>query len=149
MCKFCGLDNPVENPDTGYCASYAHALRKADKLASRPLKIPKPIPKRSKKMVSEMAEYLAESRPWLVGKMCVVYPELPATQVHHSKGREGYADNWARDHNITLLHDKRWWKPVSDDGHKKIEAKRAWAERMGFTYSRSEKIDDTQEYRTI
>ena len=34
-----------------------------------------------------------------------------ATTAEHTKGRKGFADQWARDNNIPLLVDKRFLKP--------------------------------------
>lgn len=33
-----------------------------------------------------------------------------ATTIEHSMGRKGYADDWARDNNISLYLDERYWK---------------------------------------
>lgn len=34
-----------------------------------------------------------------------------ATTVEHIKGRKGFADDFARDNNISLFIDERFWKP--------------------------------------
>lgn len=140
-----GCENPIENQDTGACASCGAALRKATRIAKKIIKKSTqqfkrtPIKKVSAKMASELQAYFKQKRRWIKGKFCVVYPDQPATTVHHMKGREGYADQWARDHGVTLLRDERFWLPASLDGHRYIEDRRAWAEEKGFTLSRSEK----------
>lgn len=147
-----GCTNPIENQDTGACASCGAAMRKADRIATATIKkaiekskslFPKqqtPIKKVSKKMSTLLGRYSAEKLLWIRGKRCAVYPDQPATTIHHMKGREGYADQWARDHDVPLLLDKRYWLPASLEGHRYIENNRAWAEEKGFTLSRSEKI---------
>lgn len=34
-----------------------------------------------------------------------------ANTIEHTKGRKGFADEWARLNNISLLLDQRFWKP--------------------------------------
>ena len=61
---------------------------------------------------------------------------LPATDIHHMQGREGYADEWARENEMPLLLDERFWLPVSREGHLKITADSKWASENGFTFLR-------------
>lgn len=140
-----GCTNPIENKDTGACASCGAALRKAERIATKVIqksldRRDNPIKKVSDKMIALMIRYTKQKARWIKGKYCVVYSERRATEVHHSKGREGYADEWAKDHDVPLLLDERWWTPCSAEGHRYIEKHRKWAEEKGFTLSRSEKL---------
>lgn len=93
----------------------------------------------SEKREKEESIYKVEGPKFIEGKMCAVFPNQPATQVHHKKGRRGYADQWARDNNITLLNDKRFWLAVSNDGHTMIENDPEWAYKKGYSLLRTAK----------
>jgi len=43
------------------------------------------------------------------------------SDIHHKKGRVGYADEQAKKEGITLLIDIRYWMAVSRKGHDYIE----------------------------
>lgn len=75
----------------------------------------------SDKRKGELAEYSALRKQFLeYNPVCRVTGQR-ATQVHHSRGREG---KW--------LLDQQYWIPVSDEGHEKIEQNREWAASMGY-----------------
>jgi hypothetical protein len=97
-----------------------------------------PIAKISGKMARALGEYSRKKQRWIKGKPCAVKPHLSATDIHHMKGRVGYADQWARENGITLLLDERFWLPVSRAGHNQIETNTEWARKMGYSMSRSE-----------
>lgn len=63
--------------------------------------------------------------------------KLPATEVHHVKGRKGYADDWARENNIPLIIDVRFFLAVSRLGHDKIENNPEWARENGYSILRN------------
>lgn len=69
-------------------------------------------------------------------KQCPVFPNLSTTDVHHKRGRIGYADEWARLNNISLYLDERYWLAVSRQGHRKIEDNPEWAKSKGFSLNR-------------
>lgn len=73
-------------------------------------------------------------------KMCPVFPksQYSTTDVHHMKGRVGFADKHARDNNIPLLIDERFWLAVSRRGHKWIEGHPDQAKERGFSKNRLE-----------
>jgi hypothetical protein len=73
-----------------------------------------------------MAEYSRQRAEFLIANPVCRVTGQRATQVHHSKGREG---KW--------LLDQQFWVPVSDEGHHKIETEREWAARMGFLHLRT------------
>ena len=60
--------------------------------------------------------YLKAKRRFLENRMCAVFPNKQATQVHHIRGRLG-----------TLLLNESFWLPVSQDGHRKIHDEPEWA----------------------
>lgn len=137
---YCDCGNKSENVMLGgKCASCKRLDRKVNTLALKPAKEKKPISKVSGKMAKELEIYVQKKTAWLKGKRCAVYPQLPAIEVHHMKGRVGYADQWAEDNRTPLLIDLRFWLPVSRPGHNAIENNPLWATEMGFSLSRLEK----------
>jgi hypothetical protein len=46
---------------------------------------------------------------WIEDKNCAVYHDRKAAQIHHMMGRVGYADDWARERDLPLLLDERYW----------------------------------------
>jgi len=77
----------------------------------KPLKRKKLRP-RSVKRSKEEGEYYRIGRAFLAeNSRCAVYPNMAATQVHHSRGRAG-----------RLLTDRRWFIPTSQEGHSWIES---------------------------
>lgn len=104
----------------------------------REVKPRKPLPKISKKRAVENAKYTVAkiqfmSRP--ENKVCPVTGQ-PTTDIHHKCGRVGFADQWARTNNVTLLLDSRFWLAVSREGHRQIEENPGWAKEMGFSLDR-------------
>lgn len=75
-------------------------------------------------------------------KFCRLFPGNLATEVHHKKGRVGYADDWARRNGIPLLIDVRYFLPVSREGHNKIENNPEWAKALGYSHDRLEIINN-------
>lgn len=99
----------------------------------------KPIPKKSAKRKKEDIEYLKKRAVFLnkeENKKCPVFPNLYTTDVHHKKGRIGFADEQARLEGISLYLDERFWLAVSRKGHKKIEENPAWAKENGYSIDR-------------
>lgn len=83
--------------------------------------------------------YARERRKFLDSHpQCAVYPKLKATEIHHMKGRVGYADQWARENDIPLLVDRRFFLAVSSAGHRKITDNSKWALEMGYSLKRNE-----------
>ena len=120
-----------------HCGTHGRMFRKSIQEENKPPKQFKPIAKMSKRLVKETRKYNNDHDEFLRGKFCAVYPFQIATQVHHMKGRKGYADKWARARGITLLNDKRYWLPVSDDGHDWINNNHAEAVERGFCLPRN------------
>lgn len=44
-----------------------------------------------------------------------------ATTIEHSAGRKGYYDDWARDNNISLYLDERFWKAACNSCNLELE----------------------------
>lgn len=141
LSMYCKCGNPVENKETGLCASCAHDGRKLERLAKKEVKKPKSIPRRSQKMEIIMEEYNRRRPGFLYKKKCAVYPDLPATTIHHMRGRDGYADDYARENDIPLILDERFWLPTSLKGHQKITDYPAWAIQQGFSLERLKTTD--------
>lgn len=149
-CTTEGCDNPIENRDTGLCASCGQALRKAKRLAKSAhykrqrmieqafVRKPKAhIRKISDKHRKELDAYMPERDKFLKGKRCAVYPDQKATEVHHMKGKgTGYFDAWAEERGITKLMDQRFWLAVSRDGHRQITDNSAWSLENGYSLKR-------------
>lgn len=106
------------------------------------------IRKRSKKRQALDRLYNKRAREWKVGKMCVCGKE-PCTDVHHAKGKQGYADDYARLNDLPLLLDERFWVPVGRECHVKIETNPAWAKKMGYSLSRLEKKEYPPNFKMI
>jgi hypothetical protein len=139
MCINKDCYNPIENHTTGECASCGRARRKAEAEALKPKKEFKPIKSTSDKMMADLKSYSSRKSIWIKGKMCAVYPSQKATQIHHMMGRVGYADNLAKENNVKLLLDERYWLPVCMEGHQKIEEHPVWAKIRGFSIDRLSK----------
>lgn len=110
-------------------------FRPHPKPEKRPKKPLSRIRRRSKKGAALERRYSSISKKFLLDKICPITGQ-PATEVHHKKGREGYADEWARINDIPLLIDERFFLGVSRTGHIKIEANPEWAKQMGYSVDR-------------
>jgi hypothetical protein len=131
--KHCHCGNICEG-STDQCATHNALDRKAARL--RMPEDSKPIAKVSENQGKLLQIYNRKRKVWIKGKKCAVFPNLLATQVHHMLGRVGYADEWARENNIPLLLDERFWLPTSDEGHDMITENSAWAWENGFSFKR-------------
>lgn len=98
---------------------------------------PKPIAQKSKKLQRNESIYNNRAKKWLEGKGCRVCNAVGATQVHHKKGRQGFADKWALLRGVTLLNDERHWLPVCAECHQWVEANPIDAKILGYTETRT------------
>lgn len=119
ICKDCGEFKPIENRDLGLCASCNKCRRDCNEL------------------------YPEVRRRYL--DMCIRRGDkCPITDtdisfesdIHHKKGRTGYADEDMRNKGITLLIDVRYFLAVSRPGHTWIETNPQKAKSLGYTESR-------------
>lgn len=121
-CTVPGCESPVENRDLGLCATH----NKEARAKYVPPKPKKPINKVSTTRKEQLKIYFLLRDKWIEGKKCAVHKNMPATDVHHMKGREG-----------ALLLDTRYWLPVSRLGHREITDNSAWAIRKGYSLKRN------------
>ena len=68
---------------------------------------------------------------------CQVNPKHRTESVHHKMGREGYADQWARDNDIPLVIDERYFLACCIACHNKIEENPEWAYEKGYSIPRA------------
>lgn len=127
--------------------SWKCASKNTKPIARTPIKPPTEKPKRkriqrikpmSDKMKREVAKYHRDRLVFLgkpENKICPVTNQ-PTTDVHHKKGRVGYADEFARENDISLLHDQRFWLAVSRSGHRWIEEHPIEAKERGWSFDR-------------
>lgn len=96
----------------------------------------KPISKKRQSMLLKYDVARAEFLGKPENKRCPVTKQR-ATEIHHKRGRTGYADEWARENNVPLLIDKRFFLAVSRDGHRKIEDNPEWAYENEYSLTRT------------
>lgn len=106
----------------------------------------KEIAQISKKQAKLNNQYSKERNEYMKDHpYCQVFGcTLIATELHHKKGRVGYADNWARRNGIKLTVDKRWFMSVCHQHHRMIEDHPAWAREMEYSLSRLENLDQDE-----
>jgi hypothetical protein len=132
-----GCENPVENQDTGLCASHGAYQRKLDKDKTKGDVKRSAIAKVSEKQQQKLAVYSRMKGPWIKNKRCAVFKDRMAVDIHHKMGKVGYADKWAYENDIPLLIDQRFWLAVSRDGHNEITRRSQWALDKGFSLPRN------------
>lgn len=136
-CKVCGTEFKMYRTTDKYCSP--NCMRKDPKFKQNiSLKEIKPIRQVSKKQQILNSKYLVLNKEFLSkpeNQICPVTGEK-ATEIHHKKGRKGFADDWARENNIPLLIDVRFFLAVSRKGHMKIELEPEWAKEMGYSVNR-------------
>jgi hypothetical protein len=136
--KDCSCGNRCEG-NTNQCASCNARDRKLNRM--RPPEDSKPVAKVSKNQSKENAKYLKKLKVWRRGKKCAgKFPHNCSMgfeiTCHHMQGRIGYADEWARENEVPLLLDERFWLPVCWDAHKYIEEHKKWACENGYSFLR-------------
>lgn len=63
--------------------------------------------------MAEISEYVRIKNKYLLDNPdCIVCGLSGADSIHHRKGKVGYADEWARKNNISLLIDKRFFASI-------------------------------------
>lgn len=144
LCEIEGCENYTMNERVTMCATHAQEQRKLDKQLAKPPKEVKRIKKMSDKRRVDLVTYSKEKAKFIKGKICPVYPLEPVTDIHHQMGRVGFADDWARSKEITLLMDQRYWLAVSRKGHDCIETHPSLARARGWSLPRTEIIQDKE-----
>lgn len=118
-CKVCGTEFKLYRTTQKYCSGRCEAKDKKPNLKWKPLYImpkqKKPINKVSKKQAVINAKYSVQRIQFLAkpeNKFCIVEGcGKLANTVDHQKGRKGFADEFARENNIPLTLDERFWIP--------------------------------------
>ena len=124
-CEVEDCENLAER--SGKCATHARLERKGLTNASKPKAAPKRIKPVSDHKVEALKEYAYNSKEWLIGQMCAVYPHLKATAVHHRRGRN----------TIERLLNEDEWLAVSNEGHNYIHANPAESMEKGWMLPRN------------
>ena len=98
------------------------------------LQFSKPIKKVSEKRNKENEIYFAKRKIFLSRKENIICPITgeKTTEIHHIKKRIGFADDWAKENNINLLLDERFWLAVSRKGHIWIHDNINEAKKLGY-----------------
>lgn len=132
MNAYCSCGRPMENRDTGLCASCGALERKRQRNAMMAFAKPDPkrINPRSEGRAKEESEYLRKAKAWLRGKGCALKEHATPCNgrltVHHEKGRIG-----------DLLLDENYWLPVCLDHHRYIELHPTEAYANGWSLLRT------------
>lgn len=126
-------NNPMENRETGLCASCGYRARKAQKQALAEPKKRKAIKPRSDKREAQEKVYNDLVRIWKKGKKCGVRGCVSDCQdAHHQLGREG-----------DLLLNTKYWFPICRDHHTFYTQHSALAIAHGYSLPRNSNIDQT------
>lgn len=108
--KFCSMDC-----ERKFGKPKAIKPPKSPDLRLKEMKPFKPIKKVSDKRKIENAKYTVQRIQFLgkeENKICFVDDcNSIADTIEHQKGRKGFADDYARENNISLYLDERFWKP--------------------------------------
>lgn len=124
------------SPDPCTCTEFSRCFCKFFNVPKKPrktgLKRTK-IKVRSNPRTQEMKSYNALKEAFLTANpYCAVFPQKKSAQVHHLRGRNGYADQWARERGVSLLLDVRWWAAVSAEGHQWLHSHPKEAREKGW-----------------
>jgi len=109
-----------------HCENCKEAEREyqSEKMAKTPI-AKKPINKVSDKRKVENLKYGSDRLIFLGKKennFCFIDGcKRDATTIEHSAGRIGFYDDWARENNISLYLDKRFWKPCCNFHNLELE----------------------------
>lgn len=128
-CIIDGCPNPVENRETGLCASCGAAMRKAER-QSKKVKIVSPVKKITQKRAAQTVEYTKLRREYLEAYPACEVEECnnKSKEIHHKKGREE-----------ELLTDVDNFMAVCPSCHHKITVDSEWAIEKGYSYKRTAK----------
>ena len=139
QCKHPECTNPVFGG--GYCKWHqGHRTDKKPKpLKKTPInqKPRKKIKPASDKRLQQLATYRPKRDKYLLEHpICEVHDcTRKTTNLHHKRGREHnvFFDDWARDNDIPLLHDERWFLACCSLCHPvRIHEDPEWAREHGY-----------------
>lgn len=124
-CKAEGCDNkftPSFSTLQKYCSAQCtyNEHKKKDQKPKR-----QRINRVSKKQGVNLKSYSQDRRVFLgktENKTCFIEGcNKSANTVEHIKGRKGYADDWARQNDVPLLLDQRFWRPCCLEHNLELE----------------------------
>lgn len=124
QCDGCHNDKPIENRDLGLCATCNKRKRQEDER----------LYPEARRMYLRMACKLEWKCP------VTETPITMGSDIHHKKGRIGYADKRRKAQEISLLIDIEYFLAVSRVGHQYIEANPRIAMEVGWTLTRKDVI---------
>lgn len=111
--KDCGVEFKQFNSLQSYCSVDCQKKCKKPNLKLKSLN--KPIKKVSDKRKIENAKYTVLRIEFLgkpENKICFIDGcNKLADSIEHISGRKGFYDDWARENNISLFLDVRFWRP--------------------------------------
>lgn len=91
----------------------------------KPKKAPVKIKEQSEKRKTEDVVYKKNRKIFLSKQenlRCFVEScKMIANTIEHTKGRQGFADDWARENKISLLLDERFWEPCCNKHNLEFE----------------------------
>ena len=123
-CSECEPSAPEQPLIAGKCKTHYWQFR-STKWKKSELKEKKPIPKFSKKREKENREYTIKRLQFLAqpeNLRCFIDGcNKRADSIEHTRGRKGFADDWARENNVSLLLDVRFWKPCCNEHNLELE----------------------------
>ena len=123
-CSECEPGAPEQPLIAGKCNRHYWQFRSTKWKKSEP-KERKPIPKFSKKREKENREYTIKRLQFLAqpeNLRCFIEGcNKRADTIEHTMGRKGFADDWARENNVSLLLDVRFWKPCCNEHNLELE----------------------------
>lgn len=123
-CSECEQNAPEQPLIAGKCKTHYWRFRSTKWKKSEP-KEKKPIPKFSKKREKENREYTIKRLQFLAQPQnlrCFIDGcNKRADSIEHTRGRKGFADDWARENNVSLLLDVRFWKPCCNEHNLELE----------------------------
>lgn len=134
-CDNCGCFNKPKAEVCDLCGNPTGLqVRVKVSAAKKPSRI-KPV---SEKRKEENSLYSLARQLWLwLHPICEFKGcQAPATEIHHKKGRIGYLDDWARQHNISLLIDIRKFMATCHDHHVINENDPEFAKKEGYSENR-------------
>ncbi|WP_312394799.1 hypothetical protein [Chryseobacterium sp.] len=122
------IDCPPGSPEKPLIAKRCSTHYWNYRASLKPVKVKdigKPIPKKSAKRKKEDPIYTRERLRFLAqpeNLRCFIEGcNKSADTVEHTMGRKGFADQWARDNNISLYLDVRFWKPCCNEHNLELE----------------------------
>lgn len=123
-CSECEQSAPEQPLIAGKCKTHYWRFR-STKWKKSESKEKKPIPKFSKKREKENREYTIKRLQFLAqpeNLRCFIDGcNKRADTIEHTMGRKGFADDWARENNVSLLLDVRFWKPCCNYHNLELE----------------------------